>query len=100
MDTSTTEGNGLITDERSEDQGPETTSTFADYFNLNHDVIEMKKELKSVLGNTDAPAFRENITPHSHSRSLHIATWPSVQLTINSRASLHVFLQRSCLSSR
>ena len=47
----------LITDEKvGKTRVLRTTSTFADYFNLNHDVIEMKKELKSVLGNTDAPS--------------------------------------------
>jgi len=47
----------LITDEKvGKTRVLRTTSTFADYFNLNHDVIEMKKELKLVLGNTDAPS--------------------------------------------
>lgn len=49
----------LITDEKvGKTRVLRTTSTFADYFNLNHDVIEMKKELKSVLGNTDAPVAK------------------------------------------
>ena len=47
----------LITDEKvGKTRILRTTSTFADYFNLNHDVIEMKKELKSVLGSADTPA--------------------------------------------
>ncbi len=44
----------LITDEKvGKTRILRTTSTFADYFNLNHDVIEMKKELKTVLGTAD-----------------------------------------------
>jgi segregation and condensation protein B len=47
----------LITDEKvGKTRILRTTSTFADYFNLNHDVIEMKKELKSVLGNAVVPS--------------------------------------------
>ena len=46
----------LITDEKvGKTRILRTTSTFADYFNLNHDVIEMKKELKSVLGTAVVP---------------------------------------------
>ncbi len=36
-----------------------TTATFADYFNLNHDVSVMKRELKSVLELQEAAAGRE-----------------------------------------
>jgi segregation and condensation protein B len=32
-----------------------TTITFADYFNLNHDPVLMKKELKNVLDLTNQP---------------------------------------------
>ena len=47
----------LITDEKvGKTRVLRTTSTFADYFNLNHDVIEMKKELKSVLSSADTPS--------------------------------------------
>ena len=32
-----------------------TTTTFADYFNLNHDPIIMKKELKNILDLREEP---------------------------------------------
>ncbi len=50
----------LITDEKlGRTRMLRTTATFADYFNLNHDVSVMKRELKSVLELQEAAAGRE-----------------------------------------
>ncbi len=50
----------LITDEKlGRTRMLRTTATFADYFNLNHDVSMMKRELKSVLELQEATAGRE-----------------------------------------
>ncbi len=50
----------LITDEKlGRTRMLRTTATFADYFNLNHDVSLMKRELKSVLELQEAAAGRE-----------------------------------------
>jgi segregation and condensation protein B len=56
----------LINDERiGRTRMLRTTSTFADYFNLNHDPSLMKKELKKALQPEDAPTVNEVATPDS-----------------------------------
>ena len=57
----------LISDERiGRTRMLRTTTTFADYFNLNHDPSLMKKELKKVLQlGEDAPSSIETVKPDS-----------------------------------
>jgi segregation and condensation protein B len=46
-----------------------TTITFADYFNLNHDPVLMKKELKNVLDLTNQPQVQTTETSGSAEQS-------------------------------
>jgi chromosome segregation and condensation protein ScpB len=46
-----------------------TTITFADYFNLNHDPVLMKKELKNVLDLTNQPQAQAMETSGSADQS-------------------------------